>query len=249
MRILVNADDYGWNRTCSRAIFSSFQKGYIDTTTAMPVGIFFDEAVNIIKDTIYENSVGIHFNLTEGIPLTEGIKFDSFFCNKEGCFHGKIRRYKRMTVEQKLHAYQELWTQAVKYANTGLLFHHADSHHHIHTAPYITPIVIAVMKEFNIKGLRQHRDIGDINVIKKGMKKACNFNLRCKNLLYTTHFGNFDDVFNNPNILEKQGLLEIMCHPDLDTEGVLIDRASGCTYESPYGRPMSELTNKLLWKE
>jgi hypothetical protein len=245
---MVNADDYGWNQSCSNAILESFEKGYIDTTTAIVTTDYFDNAVESIKSTPFSDKVGIHFNLTEGKPVTEEIKNDYFFCDENGMFHGEINRYKKLSSKQRNMVYDELKKQAELFKKSGLKFHHADSHHHIHTAPYITPIVLQIMNEYQISGLRLHRNIGNIKFVKKSFKNLYNFYLSSKNLTYSEKFGSFDDL-NNYSINKDDCVLEIMCHPDFDVNGVLVDRDGEALYESPFGISMIDRFNMISkWK-
>lgn len=245
MNILINADDFGWDESCSLAILESFKKNYINTTTAIPIGEFFDNAMTMIKSTEYKKLVGIHLDLTEGTPLSEEIKRDPFFCDENGQFHSKIDRYAKLTKEQERNAYIELNSQIEKFLATGVNIHHIDSHNHIHTAPYITPIVIQLMEEYKISGLRLHRNVGNINFIKHKLKDIYNYILKRKKLTYSEFFGSFDDVLTDKDLYKIKGTLEIMCHPDFDLKGNLIDRSPTSSYTAPQGILLRDRIEKL----
>lgn len=49
--IVVNADDFGWTKSCSLAILDAYEKKYINTSTIMSTGAFFDEAVKLAKES------------------------------------------------------------------------------------------------------------------------------------------------------------------------------------------------------
>ena len=239
MGILINADDFGWSKSCTDAILQSFENGYITSTTMCCNGAAFDYAVEQVKTTKYKDRIGIHFVLTEGTPLTEAIRCNPCFCDENGQFHGKIARYKPLDSRSRKQVLEELTAQAQRFADSGLQFHHADSHHHIHTGLFITPLVKRVMKQFGIKKLRIHRNIGTMSGLKRTIKQLYNVTLGKK--AYTDLFGSFEDVQNYPDVLNQKGTLEIMCHPDLTTEGLLVDRAGGSTYDDPRGSSMEEL--------
>ena len=38
--IVVNADDFGWTKSCSLAILDAYEKKYINTSTIMSTGAF-----------------------------------------------------------------------------------------------------------------------------------------------------------------------------------------------------------------
>lgn len=244
MQITINGDDFGWSQSCTHAILDAFENNLIQTTTMISTGAYFNEAAQLIKDSELKYYTGIHFDLTEGIPLTDGIKRDPFFCNKDGVFIIYINRYKSLTNEQKRHAYDELKAQAERFKKTGLLFHHADSHHHVHTAPFIFPIVMAVAKEYNIKKIRAFRNYGNIPITKKFGKAAYNLRLDVGGHRYTKLFCSAEDYLSfEPK--QKNTTLEIMVHPDYNNNGQLIDRDGEATYESPYGNPLIYLAEGI----
>lgn len=244
MQITINGDDFGWSKSCTHAILDAFENNLIQTTTMISTGAYFDEAAQLIKNSELKHYTGIHFDLTEGVPLTDGIKKDPFFCNKDGAFIIYINRYKPLTNEQKKHAFDELKAQAERFKKTGLLFHHADSHHHVHTAPFIFPIVLAVAKEYGIRKIRVSRNFGEISAIKRIEKKIYNTRLTVGDKRYTKLFCSAEDYLHC-DTKQRNSTLEIMVHPDYDNNGQLIDRDGEATYELPYGNPLTCLTEGI----
>ena len=244
IKVLINADDYGWTESCSKAIMKAFNDQLIYSTTIMSVGAYFDEAVRIIQNSDSRQRVGIHFDLTEGTPLTEGIKNDPFFC-EHGSFHMHINRRIPLTPQQKNHAYEELCAQAQRFKDTGLRFHHADSHHHIHTAPFLIPVFQKVFEEYGINMVRIHRNVGSIPFYKREIKKVYNTQLNRKGLAYSDYFGGFDDA-RSFNPIDDNSIIEIMCHPDFDINGALIDRNSNAPYDKPYGKELNRLVSEII---
>lgn len=243
MEIRINADDFGWDKTCTDAILTCLEKGCIQTTTIMPAGESFSYAVEKITGTPYEDCVGIHLDLTEGTPMTETMRQNRSFCDGDGQYHGGRNRYQPLSGTEKRIVYEELKTQFETCRKAGLKIHHVDSHHHIHTAPFITPIVRDLMKEYGIRKMRIHRNIGRIGTAKKAMKAGFNFLIRHAG--YTDYMGSFEDALADPRVPFGKGTLEIMCHPDYTRDGVLIDRGGDCTYDDPAGTPMEELLQLL----
>jgi len=219
MNVIINADDFGLNEHCSFAIAEAFEKGLITDTTIIANGEYFDDAVELSRKNHFNDRIGIHFNITEGTPLTENIKKMSAF-TENGRFHGKINRIKPLSKDEKTAVYEELSAQIIKIENAGLKVTHADSHHHIHTAIFIAPIFMRVCKEHGINKLRLHRNIGSISLFKKLIKKSYNSFLRKKGFVTTKFFGSLEDIKNRA-VFEN---LEVMVHPDFDKQGKLIDR-------------------------
>ena len=132
-RIIVNADDFGLNEHCSKAIAETFEKELVTDTTMMATGEYFDEAVALAKERGFIDKIGIHLNLTEGVPLTSEIKQCPRFVT-DGRFNKQYDRTKRLTPEEKDAIYKELTAQVRKRcrqrASPSPM---PDSHHHIHT--------------------------------------------------------------------------------------------------------------------
>lgn len=242
--VVINADDFGWNRSCSLAILEAYEKKYITTTTMMSTGVFFDEAVNLIKKSELKDYVGLHFDLTEGVPLTSGIRNDPFFCDSKGFFHDHVKRYFPLDRKQQHCVYEELKAQLNRFVKTGLNIHHVDSHHHIHTAPFIYPIFKKVMDAYGIKKIRISRNIGVMSVKKTVAKWLFNNLLIGSANSYSDLFGSFED-FIETRIEGKSGLVEIMCHPDYDVQGHIVDRSGDAPYDSPFGIKLNDLLEKM----
>ena len=239
--IVVNADDFGWTKSCSLAILEAYEKKYINTSTMMSTGAFFDEAVKLVKESGLKNYLGIHFDLTEGFPLTSEIRKDPFFCDSEGAFHMHVNRYKPLNKKQMECVYEELNAQVNRFLETGLSIHHADSHHHIHTAPFIYPIFKKVMDAHGIKKIRISRNIGVMSFKKNIAKWLFNNFLIGSQNAYSNFFGSFGD-FIETDMKERSGLVEIMCHPDYNDQGRIVDRSE----EGPCGCALGVELKELL---
>lgn len=218
-RFIINADDFGLNRSCTNAIYEAFNKELITDTTMISNGDAFDLAVIFAKENDIGDNIGIHFNLTEGIPLTDDIKLCSMF-TKNGQFIGRINRFKPLSEFEKQAVYEELTAQIKKIESAGIKLTHADSHHHIHTAIFVAPIVFRVCKEHGINKIRIHRNIGKISFLKKMGKRIYNLYLKRKGFTVTDFMGSLEDAHIN----SPEGILEIMVHPDYDQSGALMDK-------------------------
>ena len=83
---IINADDFGMNSEANKAIIHSLKNGICSSTTLISNMSGFEEAVSLIKENNLNNRVGIHLNLTEGVPLTKGILKSPLFCDKMALF-------------------------------------------------------------------------------------------------------------------------------------------------------------------
>ena len=230
--VTINADDFGLNEHCSKAIAETFEKGLVTDTTMMATGEYFDEAVALAKERGFVDQIGIHLNLTEGVPLTDEIKRCPRFVT-EGRFNKKYDRTKRLTTEEKDAIYKELTAQTEKIQAAGITITHADSHHHIHTGLFVAPIASRVCHEHGINKIRLHRNAGQIPLLKRIVKGIFNKWLRKQGFITTDYFAYVMDIdgFKVPDNTE------IMIHPDYDKDGNLIDRR-GMENGSPIGNPI-----------
>lgn len=221
-KIIVNADDFGLTKSATNAIAEAFEKNLISSTTACANGDYIENAVLIAAEKGFIQKIGVHLNLTEGVPLTEEIKRDAFFCDG-GKFHGKIDRYVKPNEEELARFKAEITAQIKRLIELGVKPTHVDSHHHIHTAPYLIDAVKETAKSFEINKIRLHRNIGKINIVKRFGKYLFNKDLKKEGFITAQKFGSLDDVMLYQKKSEKF-LCEIMVHPDYDVKGDLIDR-------------------------
>lgn len=233
--VIVNADDFGLNEHCSKAICRAFSQGLVTDTTMMATGDYFEEAAELSREQGFFDRIGIHFNLTEGEPLTEPIKSCESFI-RDNRFHKGYNRLKPLTAKEKKAIYTELSAQAKKIEDAGITLTHADSHHHIHTAVFIAPIVRRVCREHGIRKIRLHRNLGQISLFKRIVKKSYNRWLKKSGFITTDYFAYVMDIKDIP-IPDNT---EIMVHPDFDRNGTLIDRR-GMEHGSPVGYELPDL--------
>ncbi len=222
VKVIINADDFGLGKDISLAIIEAFEKKYISSATMCANGDYFKEASALGRLMRLEDRIGIHLNLTEGKPLTEGITRFSKFCNQQGHFHGKVNRLSPFRPSEQEAIMLELSAQIERMRQAGLQITHADSHHHVHTGPFIAPLVLSVLKHYQIQSIRIQRNIGSIPMYKKIIKAVFNAYLARHGFSTVERFGGFDDIaFMKQNI--NGATLEIMVHPCYDRHGNLID--------------------------
>lgn len=217
---MINGDDFGMNERCSRAIAQAFLEERITDTTMMANGVYFDEAVILAREQGFADKIGIHFNLTEGEPLTEAIKAFSDFVS-DGRFHKQYWQNPRpLTDEQQEAVYLELSAQAKKLRQTGIKITHCDSHHYVHNYACIAPIVARVCKEYGIYKVRLNRTFDTPERPKITEHRIDNGWWREQGFITAEHFGRLSDI--GSDIPDNT---EIMVHPDFDKDGNLVDRA------------------------
>lgn len=234
-RVIINADDYGMNEKCSKAIAEAFDRKLITDTTAIVNSKFCAEALMVAKKKGFSNRIGIHFNLTEGNPLTEEIlRCPRFVQNGE--FRKDPNRIKPLSKCEYDAVYRELSAQISFLEKNGISVTHADSHHHIHTGLALCGVFVKVCKEHKIEKIRIHRNYGDIRLVKKWIKYLYNTWLRIQGFKTTRFFGAVADCYKQ--LPSKD--FELMVHPDYDENGCLVDRIL-YVEDKVVGAPLAEI--------
>lgn len=222
MGIIINADDYGLNEHCSKAIAQAFREGLVTDATIMATGTYFDEAVTLAKEEGFDDNIGIHLNLTEGVPLTEGIQSCDAFVENGRFFH-RDNRIRLLTEEEERLVYRELCAQIEKVQDAGIRITHADSHHYIYTRSMIAPIAIQACREHGIDKMRIARNFGNIPLFERFRNGVFNDWLHSQHIKTVRYFGPLRGLDESSVIFDNT---EILVHPDYDRDGVLIDRRS-----------------------
>lgn len=222
MKIIINADDFGHGETRTLAICEAFKKGLLSTTTIMTNMPWFEKGVDLSRTHNFFNCVGLHFNLTEGSPLTIRMRDDEFFC-KHGEFTGDFHR----SLKYRLHlssalreiVREEAKAQVERYCDAGFTLLHLDSHHHVHTDFSIARELYPIAKAAGFKTSRMSRTIGPKMSFPKYMYKVA-FNYWANHQLPFTvsDFTDFYDFASISDSLDLGSQVEVMVHPGLEED-------------------------------
>ncbi len=225
--IIINADDFGLSKDINLAIFESFKSGLISSTTMIVnINDSFEDALNYVSSKkISNHQIGLHLNLEEGVPLTQGIRDIDFICNSEGHFFFNFRVKNRFFLDKyvKFCVQEELSAQIEKFIdNLGFLPSHVDSHNHTHTEFAMIRSLLPLMKDFKIQNIRLSRNIGpDIQGFKYLYKFFFNQMLKYYKFNTSDFFGDIVD-FKGTKFLDGK-TYEIMVHPSFNNQGVIVD--------------------------
>ena len=235
-RLIINADDCGADVARNRGIFGAIKKGVVTSVSILPNGPAFNDAIQRIKSLNNEKGVswGVHINLSEGEPLSSGLRI---LAESDGCFQGKLPAIKLLTgisstaLEREIVV--EVEAQVKKLLNAGILIHHLDSHHHIHAFPAVIKAAISAAIKYKIPWIRipeetkpsyRNLDISDEIAAEAGLfsKYAAEARTRIETtgIRTTNHFrGLYLKGRLSPLIMEEllitlpDGLTELMTHP------------------------------------
>lgn len=222
-RVTVNGDDFGMNERCSRAIATAMREGLITDTTAMANGAFFDGAIELSRESGFADRIGVHFNLTEGEPLTGRIREMPRLVSCGG-FHRSNDRIASLTEEEQEAVYLELTAQVLRLRAAGIAITHADSHHYIHNLPAFAPIAVRVCREQGITRIRLAPV--PVNATARQIEEIAAYHawLHGQGMMTAAHFMRMRDF----DAAAAPDGTELLVHPDFDRDNILIDRTGEC---------------------
>ena len=204
-------------------IISAFEHGIVRSTSLMPNGQAFDNAVNLAKEHP-ELGVGIHISLVDETPISSALNSlpDSYKALALCLLTGRIKR-RGLAVECR--------SQIEKILSTGIRPTHLDSHQHVHILPALSSIIVDLAVQYTIPGIRIPLDHSASQLSARGMQivvsrvlsrklseKAINAGLR----IVDRFFGLAESGHVNENVIlhtiakSSNGINELMCHPGFD---------------------------------
>lgn len=217
-KIIINADDFGLSNKVNRAIDSCFKNSIISSTTLLVNFPAYDEAVELAFQSSYVKSIGLHFNIVEGSPLSTKMKMSKTFC-KNGYFVYKRNQSLFFSYKDIMALRDECELQIRRMLSSGITPSHMDSHTHVHTEISIFLAIAPILKKYNIKNIRRPLNT-DIRYNLKWLYK-CIYTLIVSlwgfktTKVFTSYFNDkVDDIACES--------IELMVHPILE-EGVLCD--------------------------
>jgi chitin disaccharide deacetylase len=155
-RLIVNADDLGADEARNSGILEAINAGVVTSVSILPNGPALKDALTRIRSWEPNSvSLGLHFNLSEGQPLSPGLKL---LTGPDGCFLGKksSQRLFANSRESKLddEIRRELDAQFSMLQSAGVPLDHLDGHQHVHILPAVAGIVADAAKAYRIPWIR-----------------------------------------------------------------------------------------------
>jgi predicted glycoside hydrolase/deacetylase ChbG (UPF0249 family) len=222
--LIINADDFGISKAVNYAIMAAMDSNICTDTTLLAN---FDESENAANLAISMNRtdrVGIHLNLTEGLPLSLKIRNEPRFCNQDGYFHNKkLKRIALLSKSEKIAVQEELTSQIRLCRQFGVPISHADSHNHIHEEPGLGLLVMDILKNENVPYLRLTNNIGETSFVNRIYRSTYNLVLGFKGLTVTEYFGSITNLNNYTKKIDENSVVELMIHPGKIVDNQILD--------------------------
>ncbi|MET3696339.1 hypothetical protein SAMN05877753_103418 [Bacillus oleivorans] len=207
MKLIVNADDFGYSEGVNHGIMEAFYHGVVTSATLM-VNMPGAGHAFALKQANPSLGVGIHLVLTCGKPLCEDV---SSLMNEEGYFQ-KGKNFLDEAEPEEIR--KELTAQFTRFVEQGGLPTHIDSHHHVHAHEKVSPIVIEIAKKYSLP-IRMTRPNSE------ELKKAA---ILTTDFLAHTFYGEMatrDHLIELLETISEFETAELMCHPGYVDEAVI----------------------------
>jgi chitin disaccharide deacetylase len=147
IKLVVNADDFGYSRGVNYGIIDAHQYGIVNSTTMMMNMPGVHHAVELAKK--YPTlKLGIHLVLTCGKPLRSDVPT---LTDEQGNFKKLTDLNKNLSL---LELEREWTTQIDRFLDFGLTATHFDSHHHVHSIPEFLPVIQRLSRKYNLPARR-----------------------------------------------------------------------------------------------
>lgn len=232
--IILCADDYGQSLPVSQAIIDLLKQKRLSATSCMTTGTHWISEAKALQLFADEADVGLHFNLTEGTPLSEAYlqRYGKTFMSlPKLIFLASFRLLDKNVIEKELEAQLDQFIMGV-----GREPDFIDGHQHIHQFPIIRDALITVYEK-RFKNEKPYIRSTDQKVKpQKYFFKQCVIQLLGARALKRKlvqqripHNNSFEGIYSfseHPSYSENfRDFLEnveeggiIMCHPGLDDD-------------------------------
>ena len=192
IRVIFNADDFGFTRDVNEGIVEAHRHGVLTATTLMANGEAFDHAVACARETPTLD-IGVHLVMVQGQSVARPGQ----------AMPATLQELAFALLRRQIPVYDEAAAQVRKILAAGIRPSHIDTHKHTHLFPPVLDAVVRVAKEFGIPWIRRPL----VAKTPAGLRTTDRF----------TGFratGRLDEA-TMIAMLEKlpEGLTEFMCHP------------------------------------
>lgn len=211
IRLIVNADDFGFTRDVNEGIVEAHCNGILTAATLMANGDAFDHAVDLARHNP-SLDIGCHLVIVQGQSVLDPGR----------TLPASLQGVATSLLLGQLPVYEEFAAQVRKIKTAGIHPTHLDTHKHTHLLPTVLKAVARIARDFSIPWVRRPFDFKPgtsataklMNLRKPAMISAL------RELKTTDHFAGFQltGILNEVNLIATleqlpAGLTEFMCHP------------------------------------
>jgi predicted glycoside hydrolase/deacetylase ChbG (UPF0249 family) len=155
-QLIVNADDLGADGARDDGIFEAIQAGVVTSVSILANGPTSHDAMTRLRSLGLRNvSPGVHLNLSEGKPLSAGLKLltgpDGFFLGKAQTRQILLSRGDTILAREIA---EEVSCQIRALQDEGMEIRHLDGHQHVHVFPAAIRAVLEAAEKHHIPWMR-----------------------------------------------------------------------------------------------
>src|ERR1022692_3208815 len=158
VRLIVNADDFGFTRDVNEGIVEAHRDGILTATTLMANGDAFEDAVRLARQTPGLD-IGCHLVLIGGHSLLT-----------KQAFPATVAQLVAALATRRIRVYDELAAQMHRIVDAGVRPSHLDTHKHTHLAPPVLDAVARLAEEFGVRWVRRPFDF-PLNALRGGVPR------------------------------------------------------------------------------
>lgn len=154
--LILNADDFGLTPGINRAIAELFHAGALTSTTLMPCGPAFDDAVTISRSNP-GLGVGCHIVLTDGSPVCAPSEIPSLLGPDGKSFRASLLDFQVALLAGRIkedEILREVLAQIDKLQRAGFSVTHVDTHKHTHIFPRVARPLLAAAERMGVTAVR-----------------------------------------------------------------------------------------------
>lgn len=193
-QVIINCDDLGMTPGINQAIEQLHQQGRINSASLMVNTPWSAAAISFARRSP-KLHVGVHLNLTSGLPLTDVDSIPTLV-RPDGSFHeisAFLSRYiaGRIRISE---VKEELRAQIEACIGGGLEPSHLDSHMHFHAVPSLADLVVDLAQEYEIPLVRNPDlsafvapPLGIEGQVQDAIYKACGRLLSATQSIFSRH--------------------------------------------------------------
>lgn len=147
MKLIVNADDFGYSKGVNHGIVDSFRNGIVTATTLLTTMPGSQHAYELAKENPTLD-IGIHLTIDLGRP-TLAIENVQNLVQENGEFK-PYEQWLEATSVPTDEIYAEWKNQLETAIAHGITPSHIDSHHHLHMLPLVFPVYAELAHEYDL---------------------------------------------------------------------------------------------------
>jgi len=237
------------NSEINRVTVSAMLRGYVDRASLMANMSGFEDACQLVHRHALHGRIGVHLNISEGLPLTSRIGKCHRFCDAEGRLRiarplWHLSRTESAAVESECEA------QIGRIMAKGIVPTHLDTHHHMHWQWGIVGPIIRMAKRYSIPAVRIFMNCGSKSLWRHHMYALFfNSRLQLARVKGSDFFASADELI--AAVHRVRGAIEVMVHARgtldciTDLEGIELEKKLQILTSRLAGKDLRMLSDRL----